>query len=133
MKINMERFAEAKDIKAELIAATAKAIKKIRIPRNRVLVASYVASVITPGGIYKPQKTLDEDRYQGKCGLVLAMGPAAFKFEEDPHGKLAPKIGQWVLYRPADSWEVGVGEGAPCRVIYDDQIVMYDVNPEDFY
>ena len=135
MKIDMQRFGEAKDIKAELLAATAKAMKskKTRLLRNRLIVGSYVASHITPGGIIKPQKLLDEDRYQGKVGLVLKLGPIAFKFDEDPEGKNAPKVGDWVLYRAADTSEIGIGEGAPCRVLYDDSVIMVVDDPKDYF
>lgn len=133
MKIDMERFGEAVDIKAELIKATAEAVKKMKLMRNRVLVASFVASVRTRGGIIRPQKTMDEDRYQGKVGLVLKMGPIAFRFDEDPERKHAPKIGDWVLFRTADTHEVGIGQGAPCRFIYDDLVQSIIENPMDFY
>jgi co-chaperonin GroES (HSP10) len=133
VKIDLERFGAAKDIKAELIAATAKAVPRTRLLRNRVLVASFVASERTAGGIIRPQKTMDEDRFQGKVGLVLKMGPIAFKFDEDPEGELAPAIHDWVLYRPADSHEIGLGEGAPCRMIYDDLVQAIVENPMDYY
>lgn len=133
MKIDMRRFGEAADVRAELLAATKAAVKRTVVQRNRVLVASYVHSVRTPGGIIMPDKTLDEDRYQGKVGLVLKLGPIAFRFDEDPEGKKAPKVGQWVLYRPADTWEIGLGEGAPCRFIYDDTVVAIVTEPKDYY
>lgn len=133
MKIDMRRFAEADDVALELIKATRKALRKSIVTRNRVLVGSYVATLMTAGGIILPDKTIDEDRFQGKCGLVLAMGPQAFRYEDDPERKDAPKIGTWVLYRAADSWEVGIGEGAPCRFLYDDSIMMTDVDPRDYY
>ncbi len=133
MKIDLERFGAAKDIKSELIAATSAAMPRTKLLRNRVLVASFVASERTAGGIIRPQKSMDEDRFQGKVGLVLKMGPIAFCFPEDPEGTDAPEIGDWVLYRPADSYEIGIGEGAPCRVIYDDLVQMIVENPMDYY
>jgi hypothetical protein len=133
MKINLERFGAAKDIKFELIAATEKAISRTRVLRNRVLVASFVASERTAGGIIRPQKNMDEDRFQGKVGLVLKLGPIAFKFPEDPDGMDAPALHEWVLYRPGDTHEVGLGEGAPCRFIYDDLVQAIVENPMDYY
>jgi len=66
----------------------------------KVLVAIYVRSEKTKGGIYLTDKLRDEDIYQGKVGLVIGLGPLAFKDDEQRkfHPDSIPKIGDWVLY-----------------------------------
>ena len=60
----------------------------------------------TAGGIIVPEVklgALSEDKYQGKVGLVIRTGPAAFL--EDANHKWAdrlPQEGDWVLCRHSD-------------------------------
>ena len=87
-------------------------ISGIKLFSNQVLVAIYKRPNKTKGGIILTEKTLDEDIYQGKVGLIVAQGPDAF---DDPTGKWSWNgvgIGSWVLFRPSDSWSLGlIGEG----------------------
>ncbi len=147
MKIDLVRFGKCKtpaEQAAEFVKATAKAVKGLRIMQNRILVGTYVQRAVSAGGIIMPEKTLDESRFQGKAGVILAMGPLAFHFKENekllaemsPLGrqefmrKHYPQVGEWVFYRASDTWEIALGEGAPCRFIYDDVIVGRITDPE---
>ena len=93
-------------------------------PQNRplgdqILVATYVQPRRTAGGILLPDKSVDEDRWQGKVGLLLKKGSNAFKFinggykypEED-----VPEIGDYVVYSTSDTREIGV-LGLSCRYV----------------
>ena len=51
----------------------------IEIFNNQILCAVYVRPQKTKSGIYLSDKTIDEDRFQGKVGLLIGMGPAAFQ------------------------------------------------------
>jgi len=141
MKLDLRRFGECKTSelqKAELIRATANSVKNAKVIRNRILVATYVQRTITKGGIHLADKTMDESRYQGKVGLILKMGPKAFHFPEHDAqiavGDLSfmlgyPGVGDWVMYRAADTWEVGLG-GASCRFVYDEAVWADIEEPE---
>jgi hypothetical protein len=72
-------------------------------------------------------KTLMEDRFQGKVGLVLKLGPMAFKDDgATKFGGFAVEPGEWVLYRPSDAMELFIkdmtgekNDGIPVRLIED--------------
>jgi hypothetical protein len=83
-------------------------------------------------------KTRQEDRYQGKVGLVLKMGPMAF--EDDAKNKFLPndklKIGDWVVYRASDGWQITLtGDGSEgsrqlCRVFVETDIRAVIPSPD---
>jgi co-chaperonin GroES (HSP10) len=89
---------------------------------NQVLVAIYVRPQKTAGGIYLTDNTTDEDKFQGKVGLVVKTGPDAFT---DPSGEwfngIEVGLGDWVYYRVSDGWMVNV-HGVCCRILLDTQI-----------
>ena len=74
---------------------------------SQVLCMTYVQPEKTSGGIILIDKSRDEDRFQGKIALVVAMGPGAFKDDAVAkfHGQTV-KIGDWVLVRPSDGMEM---------------------------
>lgn len=72
--------------------------------RYRVLVGCYVRPEKTAGGIILADQTLQEDRFQGKVGLLLSVGPLAFSDDEQWNG-VKPKLYDWVVYNPSDAWE----------------------------
>ena len=147
MKIDLVRFGKCRtpaEQAAEFVKATTKAVAGLRIMQNRILVGTYVQRAISAGGIIMPDKTLDESRFQGKAGVILAMCPLAFHFKENDElmrelsakqrtefmRENYPQVGEWVFYRASDTWEIALGEGAPCRFIYDDVIVGRVTDPE---
>ena len=100
---------------------------------NLVLVATYVPPpkiLKGPDGedieFYSSDRTLEEERFQGKVGLVLLKGPLAF--QDDGGTKFGGKEirrGDWVIYRPSDGLEMFIrdrrksNEGLSCRLIED--------------
>jgi len=114
----------------------------IEIAQNEVLLAIYMRPEKTTGGIVLPHQNLKEDRYQGKCGMVVKMGPACRFLRKDgetgaEYG-LDIKLHDWVVVRPADTWAVDINsdtEGlqiqdfVQCRLAYDDQIRMRVTDP----
>ena len=92
---------------------------------NFVLVATYIAPEKI-GSIIVTDRRKEEDRFQGKVGLVLKCGPMAFKDDAAARfGGIEIKPGDWVLYRPADGYEMfikdrrTVNDGVPVRLIED--------------
>jgi len=144
MKIDTGRYAECADLAeltAKLTADLAPVVRGIQLLRNRVLVASFIRPEKTSGGIIRPDAVREEDKWQGKAGLILAVGPSAFDFEEmddplDPECQEEhniPKIGDWVFFRGSDTWDSGLqvapGVGAHCRFIFDDAIIGRIADP----
>lgn len=126
-------------------------ISKEEIWGRQVLCAVYVRPSChqIAGGktVWTTTSAQEEDIWQGKALLVLAMGPNAFQGDQSyldatfPGGK-APKVGDWLFARPNDGIAMSVmGEGAtrpqgkdhldrpvdkfdwdgwPCRIIQDE-------------
>lgn len=101
-------------------------ISKIEVGPCKLLVATYIRPEKTAGGIILTAKTLAEDEYQGKVGLVLKLGPLCFE-NSDSHnfGGFKVAVGDWVMYRVSDGFMVkltGQDKGEHCRVIEDAMI-----------
>lgn len=96
---------------------------------NLVLVATYIGPEKTKGGIILADRSIAENRFQGKVGLVLKVGPLAFKDDNiAKFGGVTVSPGDWVVYRPSDGIEHfvkdsrTVNDGVPCRLIEDAHI-----------
>lgn len=97
---------------------------------NMVLVACYVRPEKTSGGIYLTQTSQEEDVYQGKVGLVLKLGPNAFESDDEFDFKgQGAQIGEWVVYKVGDAWQLQVGQW-PCRLVRDSAIRMKVKDPQ---
>ena len=94
-------------------------ISGLEIFNSHVLVAIYIRPQKTKSGIIFADQTRDEDKYQGKIGLIIKTGPAAFV---DPDGKWFVgsdlKVGDWVMYRASDGWATKIN-GVECRMLAD--------------
>lgn len=112
------KMAHAIDPKTELLNEVGD-IKEVEIFNNQILCAIYIRPQKTKSGIILTEKYVDEDKYQGKVGLVLKMGPEAFV---DDSGKwfknMKIKVGDWVVFRPSDGWSVSIN-GKSCRILDD--------------
>jgi co-chaperonin GroES (HSP10) len=104
---------------AKEIQAKVGDLKNIELFNMQVLVGIYVRPQMTASGILLTDKTIDEDNYQGKVGLVLKTGPSAFVDETGKwfNGQKI-KVGDWVVFRPSDGWAVSVN-GKSCRILDD--------------
>lgn len=106
------------DPKAELLAQVGD-ISGMELFHNQILVAVYIRPEKTKGGILLINQTRDEDKYQGKVGLVLAKGPLAFK--DDSRNDFAGqdvKIGDWITFRASDGWQLTIKDNL-CRMLQD--------------
>ena len=103
-------------------------LKDFSVLSSNVLVATYVKPEKTAGGIIIPDTSKDEDRWQGKVGLVLKIGESAFKYDGAfEYEGTKPKIGDYVVFHTSDSREIGVN-GFSCRFI--DSSLIRMVIPE---
>jgi co-chaperonin GroES (HSP10) len=107
--------------------------KKQVVLHSQVLVAGYIAGAKSKGGIIFIDKTVEEDRWQGNIGLVIALGKGAFKDDAVAkfHGDKL-KLGDWVMYLPADGVSLFINQ-VPCRLFQDTRILMKVDNPEIYY
>lgn len=108
-------------------------LSDIDLFNNQVLVAIYKRPEKTKGGIILADQTRDEDRYQGKVGLVVKLGPTAFVDDDSVkfHGQNV-SVGDWVVYRPSDGWPNAVHK-VDCRILQDTQIRMRVGRPDSIW
>ena len=116
---------------AEIVGcSTSGEIYQEEVFNNNILVAIYIRPNKTKSGIILADETTEQDKYQGKVGLVVKKGPSAF---EDETGRWFKdenvNVGDWVVFRPSDGWSVAVN-GQPCRLM-DDVVIRGRVKHPD--
>lgn len=118
-------FDEEQETK-ELVFRALGDLDDIELFFNDVLVAKHIRYEVAKG-LVAPAITEREDEWQGVVGLVLKVGPRAFKNDDrnDFHG-VTVKRGDWVMYRNSDGWDkhiarLGENTSDPvkCRIIQD--------------
>ena len=101
-------------------------LSKINLYGAQVLVATYVRPEKLRSGLIITSKVRDEDKFQGKCGLVIKTGPLAFvETEKLKFGGCKVSVGDWAWYRPMDGFALslaGVSDAVHCRVLDDVEI-----------
>lgn len=137
---NVVELSRSENPKEDILKAIGD-ISGLKVIRDEIIVATYVTPEKTKGNIILPGKTVEESRYQSKVGLVIAMGPTAFKYEriidKDGQPKLvyldfpepSPKLGDWVGYQPHDGREMFI-QDVTCRIMPADCIKMVLDDPE---
>lgn len=97
-------------------------ISTFEIFNNQLLVAVYIRPIKTKSGLYLPDQSREEDKVQGKVGLVVKKGPAAFVDETSEWFKdISVELHDWVVFRPSDGWSITVNN-VLCRMIDDTAI-----------
>ena len=106
---------------------------------NQVLIAIYIRPETTKGGIIITNKIRDEDKWQGKVGLVLKKGPSAFIDESNQWFKgVNVEVNDWVITRASDGWSLtfnnrDTGEDVLCRLVGDTVIRGRIPHPDAIY
>jgi hypothetical protein len=117
--------------KNEVYRTIGNAIESYRIDNNKVLVVKYIRKTVgSMGTIIAAHDTQREDRYQGKVGLLVKKGPAAWV--DDPSGGVKfhgcnHEVGAWVTYRYTDGFDLRLrmpnsNDGMECRILEDAEI-----------
>jgi co-chaperonin GroES (HSP10) len=132
---NLRLIAETKD--GDIRKATLKALgnlKNEKVFHSQVLVATWAGSQYHPGTkVLKTDKALQESLYQGSIGIVIAVGPGAFKDQPGaPFFGQTVKVGDYVLVRPSDGLRTDI-RGVPCRLFEDVNIKMVVSDPEIYW
>lgn len=107
-------------------------LSKVEVMHNQILIGIWMRSEKV-GAIYLPDATRDEDRWQGKVGLVLKKGPLAFKGDgstdfagQDVHED------DWLIYRVSDGFAIDIN-GTHCRLLEDIHIKGRVSDPSVIY
>lgn len=106
---------------------------------SRILVAVYQPPIAThtAGGVLLPDAMTDSDLeeylWQGKVGLIVAMGPQAYVDDEQTkfHG-LKNEVGDWVWFRPSDGMACEVNN-VFCRVFTEAGIIGKIPHPDSIW
>ena len=78
--------------------------------------------------IYLPDSVRAEDRYQSCTGLVISLGPQAFKDKDgNPRGSIF-SVGDWVTFPRTDIIRMDFC-GIPLGIMTDDRAVMVTTDP----
>jgi len=105
-------------------------ISNIEIFNNQLLCAVYVRPTKTKSGLYLTDKFADEDKFQGKCGLLVGMGPAAFQDDSGQwFNNTSFNLYDWLVFRASDGWSLNVN-GVLCRMLSDTQIKLRIPSPD---
>lgn len=105
-------------------------LEDVRIFHNQILVGVYIRPEMTKGGIIRPSSNIDEDKWQGKVGLVLKKGPIAFKDDQrNTFNGQDVEVGDWVMYRVSDAPAIRINE-VHCRLVEDIHIRGTVQSPE---
>ena len=97
-------------------------ISDVELFHNQVLAAIYVRPEKTKGGLYRTNSLRDEDKWQGKVGLIVKAGPDAFKDETGRwFNGVNINVGDWIYFRPSDGWQLTI-HGVLCRILDDTDV-----------
>lgn len=100
----------------------------VEVLGDRVLIGTFIRNEKTKGGIIRPDINVQEDIWQGKAGLVLKLGPDAFKDTPDYTFSREVKVGEWCVYQVGDAWSININN-CPCRLVRDVNIRMVVQDP----
>lgn len=91
-------------------------LTKVDVFHNQILVGVYQRPVKTKSNILLPDSVRQEDRYQGKVGVVLKKGAQAFVDDETTKFTDDVNVGDWVFYRVSDGFPITIN-GVLCRLL----------------
>jgi co-chaperonin GroES (HSP10) len=112
-------YSDGEDPKKVVGTALGDALDHIQILQNQILLVTAPHKTKSSGGIIFVDKTKEEERYQGKTGLIVALGETAFDDDQRwPSNESRPKVGDWVIFRNSDTSECSIN-GISCRFILD--------------
>lgn len=147
--VDIRDIASAADQRTYILELLAPVLDKLEVFGSDVLIATYIESEKTKGGIIRPDMNLRESIFQGKVGVMIKPGEDAFLFrgsfpyhtkrkgETDEQylirvDKSTPKLGDWLYYRTSDAWMCKFN-GVNCRIIPDSCIKGRISDPELIY
>jgi len=96
----------------------------------RMLILPYRGKAKTQGGLYLPDKIVDDGQLTTVVGYVMKQGPLCYKDEQKfPDGPWC-KQGDWVIFARYAGSRFKI-EGGEVRILNDDEILAVINDPED--
>lgn len=112
------------DVERQRLLAQLPDLSDMQVFGNRVLVAKFTRTTVgTSGRIIAADQTKTEDKWQGKIGLVIKVGAAAFRDEPgiEFYGDRVD-VGDWIMFHYGDGWDLdiqGPTQKVACKLIKD--------------
>jgi len=98
----------------------------------RLLVLPFKMKEKTKGGILITDDVVERSQVASTCGLVLEVGPDAYKDKERyPKGPWCKK-GTWVVFARYAGSRIKI-DGGEVRLLNDDEVLATVENPEDIF
>jgi chaperonin GroES len=95
----------------------------------RIMVLPFQPKVKTKGGIFLAEKSLERQQIGTVCGLVLKIGPGAYRDKKRyPEGPWCKK-GEWVIFARYAGSRFRI-EGGEIRILNEDEILATIQDPE---
>ena len=120
-----ERFHQKNKRKTE-----EKGTAKLPAPTGwRILIMPYTPPKITEGGIELPDETHERERLAVNVGLVMAVGPLAYK-DENKFGGTEPwcKEKDWIIFSRYAGSRIRI-DGGELRLLNDDEVLAVVDDP----
>jgi chaperonin GroES len=106
-------------------------LEKLPTPTGwRMLVLPYRGKGKTSGGLYLPDKVVEEGHVSTVVGYVMKQGALCYKDKEKFPGEAWCKKGDWVIFARYAGSRFRI-EGGEVRIINDDEILGVISDPED--
>lgn len=125
---------------AEFISRVKKAVDLtgVRLFPTDVICAHVIVDRSSTGNILLPDVNKNEQRWQGKVGLVIMLGDDAFKDSDTAKFcGFKANIGEFVVYRNSDGHDFDYiqtdGKPVACRRVTDSDIKMVIPRPDMIY
>lgn len=139
-------FSHTEDPKGKIFRKVGN-LDNVDVFNSQVLVGVYQRpeEAKTKSGLLVTHLTTGEDRFQSKVGVILKMGPSAFRDERGVWFKdQEMQVGDWVVYRASDGWSLGLPVDVPetgdertkgflCKLMDDTAIRMRIPHPDAIY
>ena len=110
---------------------TDKVLERLPEPTGwRMLVLPYRGQGKTKGGVILTDETMQERTYTTVTGLVLKVGPDAYKDEKRFSNGPWCKVNDWIIFGRYAGSRFGI-EGGEVRILNDDEIIAVVKDPED--
>lgn len=110
---------------------TDKVLERLPEPTGwRILVLPFKGQGKTKGGILLTDETMEERGYSTVTGLVLKIGPDAYKDEKRFSNGPWCKVNDWIIFGRYAGSRFGI-EGGEVRILNDDEIIAVVKDPED--
>jgi chaperonin GroES len=106
-------------------------IQKLPIPTGyRILILPFSQKTVTKGGIHLAESFVEKERLSTTVGLVVSVGPDAYKDSgKFPNGRWC-KARDWVIFGRYAGARIKI-DGGDLRLLNDDEVLAVINNPED--